>query len=65
MERANKAYKIYQRYRDNIQSKKSWTNEYAKAEAMENDNIDGAIGVVRKANERQYSRNTYMGLSNG
>lgn len=64
-ERADRAYKAYQRYRDNIQKSKSWQNEYAKAEAMQNDNYDGARAIVRKANSRKYSQNTYMGLSNG
>lgn len=32
---------------------------------MENDNIDGAMNVIRNANNHQYSQNTYMGLSNG
>lgn len=64
-ERANRAYKAYQRYRTNIQKSRSWQNEYARAEAMQNDNYDGARAVVRQANARQYSQNTYMGLNQG
>lgn len=64
-EQADRAWKIYQRYRDNIQSRKSWDNEYQKALAMENDNYDGARAVIRNANNRKYSQNTYMGLNQG
>ena len=64
-ERSNRAYKAYQRYRNNIQKSKSWANEYARAEAMQNDNYDGARAVVRQANSRKYSQNTYMGLNQG
>ena len=64
-ERANRAYQTYQRYRTNIQKSRSWQNEYARAEAMQNDNYDGARAVVRQANARQYSQNTYMGLNQG
>ena len=64
-ERTNMAYRIYQRYRNNSQKSKSWDNEYQRALAMENDNIDGARSIVSAANSRQYSRNTYMGLNNG
>ena len=62
---SDRAWKIYQRYRDNIQSKRSWDNEYQKALAIEDSNIDGAKAIVRKANNRQYSQNTYMGINAG
>ena len=62
---ASRAWKIYQRYRNNIQSKKSWDNDYKKALAIENENIDGARSIVRNANNRQYSQNTYMGINAG
>lgn len=64
-ERANRAYKAYQRYRTNIQKSRSWQNEYVRAEAMQNDNYDEARAIVRQANARKYSQNTYMGLNNG
>lgn len=63
--RSNKAYKIYQRYRNNIQSKKSWDNDYQKALAIENSDYDGAKGILRNANERKYSQNSYMGINAG
>ena len=62
---SDRAYKIYQRYRNNIRKKKSWDNEYQKALAIENSNYDGARSILRNANARKYSQNTYMGINAG
>lgn len=64
-ERANKAWKIYERYRNNIQSRKSWQREYDRALSMENSNYDEARNIVRKANSKKYSQSTYMGINAG
>lgn len=62
---ADRAWKIYQRYRNNIQRRKSWADEYNKALAIENTNYDGARSILNKANSRQYSQSTYMGVNAG
>ena len=65
-ERSNRAWRIAQRYMQNIRNTRGFKSRNALAEGMADNNIDGAMNVIRQASQRQYSQNTYMrGNTNG
>ena len=61
--RLSRAYKAMRRYIGNIKSKKSYRNMRDQVSAA--DNIDKYMNNLGKARRIQYSRNSYMGISNG
>ena len=63
--RTERARKIAQSYVNNIQNSKSWKKMRGSNIAYGKQELMDALNRGMKANERQYSRNTYMGLSNG
>lgn len=61
-ERLNRAFQAATRYVSNIKNMKSYQNTRGNGREK---NIDEYFRDLGRARNIQYSRNTYMGLSNG
>lgn len=64
--RASRINTIFNRYANNMANQKPYLEDALRAERLANIGKDSAVrAVVKNMNNHQYTRNQYMGLSNG